>query len=162
MNRSGVIKMRNLILTAILLASPYVATAHNRVHDEYNQMGMSATGLGEGYKDKLQSDGTYKITANSGPRDDYHFARDMALYHSAEIVTQLGYEYFQVIDAKFKIGVSGLNVIPTGFESVQLVIRPSHTTEAPQDCKAKEPRNCVALSAIKIMSAIRPSLNFPK
>jgi len=151
--------MIKLPLALCLLAVPISVSAGGDNENVYRRMNIFNV---LGYNDRELDEGTYKVSANAGNTAPGGFARNMALYRASEITFQHGYEYVQVIDAKAKIQITTRGTATSRMEIVEIVIRPSHAPEAPQDCKAKEPRNCVTFSASKIMSVIGPSLGLPK
>lgn len=98
--------------------------------------------LSEGYKEKLQDDGSYRIVTEYHTRDPM-VALDVALYRAAELAREAGKPYVQVLsgDGRSSYGVSN------GF----VFARPTDSAAAPSDCRAKR---CYTAEVAKVLDAL--------
>jgi hypothetical protein len=111
--------------------------------------------FGNGYKDKLQEDGTWRIVANSRPYDGPGFASDMALYRAAQLTTASHHSHFQILDAT---GTLGTGMYVRGRETIKVIVRPADSAAPPTDCRAKQPRTCLTMEAAETIARIGPTL----
>jgi len=144
--------IRNILCAALLIALPTAAAAGLWPPARtYKKMDM----FGNGYKDSVQKDGTWRIVANARPVDGPEFGRDMAFYRAAEMTTAAGQSHFQILDMQ----ASTMKVYGGDAKyTVKLIVRPSDSAEAPSDCRAKDRTVCVTLVAELIRARIGPTL----
>lgn len=117
----------------------------------YHRLDMFAIG----YKDKVQSDGTWRILANSRPNDGPNFAIDMALYRAAELTIAAGKPYFQILNQS---GTVEEGLFGRGKETMKLIVRASDSSLTPSDCRSKQSSDCFTLQASQIIDRIGPTL----
>jgi len=93
----------------------------------------------EGYKEKLQSDGSYRIVTRYNARDPID-ALDVALYRAADLAQKVGMPYVQILSgsARSDYGVS------TGYVSA----RPADSAAAPTTCRDK---HCYTADVAKVL-----------
>lgn len=110
-----------------------------------------------GYKEKLQSDGTWRIVGPSRVHiDGFGFANDMALYRAAELASSSGHKYFQILNSTAMTKLIGGNPFR---ETVIIVVRPVDTDNAPIECQSKRVDVCNTLDAENIIARIGPTLH---
>jgi hypothetical protein len=149
MGRNGLMAM---LAALFLIAAPTAATGGLvPAPRTYRPLDL----FGNGYKDKLQKDGTWRIVANSRPFDGPGFAKDMALYRAAELTTAAGHSHFQILEAS---GTIGTGMYVRGRETIKLIVRPTDSAAPPTECRAKQPRACVTLEAAETIARIGPTL----
>lgn len=145
-------KIRNVLFAALLLAVPTVAAAGLLPPPRtYKKMDM----FGNGYKDSVQKDGTWRIVANARPVDGPEFGVDMAFHRAAEMTAAAGHSHFQILDMQTTtMRVYGGDAKYT----VKLIVRPSDSAETPFDCRARDKTLCVTLAAELVLARIGPTL----
>jgi hypothetical protein len=111
--------------------------------------------FGNGFKDTVQKDGTWRIIANSRPYDGRGFAMDMALHRAAELAAAAGRTHFQIIDNN---GTLGTGLYVRGRETVKLIVRPADSLDAPLECRAKNTQNCGTFEVAEVVARIGPTL----
>jgi hypothetical protein len=137
----------------------------------YRQM----DGFDNGYKEKVQPDGTWRIVTGSRPTiDGVGFAQEIALYRAAELTVASGHSFFQVLDAvgtktffggrrtlfssKNQILSPAKDETPVR-ETMKLIIRMSDQSGPFTDCRSKEVSNCITVDAAPLIERIGPTLS---
>ena len=150
-------KLRSLILVAVVAAaSASVASARSGLATRYGPMGLFG-----GYSDRQVEVGVWRVSARSNGPAGEGFARHMAAYRAAEILSAQGFNYVQVIDAKGDATMMGER---TGAyqrqigEHVVLTVRGATSSAPPADCRAKHPEACATYSVAMAMTQLRPLL----
>ena len=112
--------------------------------------------FGNGYKESLQKDGTWKVSAITRGHDGRGFSQEMALLRAAELVLASGKTHIQVLDFTGQVGTG---TMVYGKEIVRIVVRASDEAGPPTDCKPRNKDFCVTLNAADIVSKIRPTVH---
>lgn len=88
----------------MLLVGAAVAGCAQMAPSVYRAQG---TFSGAGYKDRAISEGVWEVTytARDGDRDDY--ARRYARYRAAELASQAGYTFFQIVRVEEALAIGG-------------------------------------------------------
>ncbi|QXQ08078.1 hypothetical protein KX816_08910 [Sphingosinicellaceae bacterium] len=113
--------------------------------------------FGTGYSSKLRPDGTWKIVANTRSDEGRGFAFQLAMYRAAEVATESGKRYFQVLDANGSVVVRGYSV---GAEYARIFVRASDDPAPPTDCRSKRPDDCRTLEAERVMARLGATMEF--
>lgn len=119
---------------------------------------MKAGFGGYGFKDKLQKDGSWKVSAQTTNRDGYMFSQDVALYRSAEIAREAGKGWFQILDVSTR-SVAGGTMLDQ--ENTWLVIVPADSADPPATCHAKFATACKTLNVDETLARIGPTFAPP-
>jgi hypothetical protein len=102
----------------------------------------SLFGYEVGYKDDLQTDGSYRIVASVRSRQ----AIDMAVYRAAELASQLGYSHVEMLGASE-------SAMP-GYTSATLCVRPTRSAAAPLTCRSKRPHTCYTADVRQVLRTL--------
>lgn len=124
------------LLSALFLCSPALAS------DGAPTYAPLQRGASEGYKEKLQSDGSYRIVTNYRTRDPM-VALDVALYRAAELAREAGMPYVQVL--------SGYGRSDYGASSAYVFARPTDSAAAPSSCRDKR---CYTADVAKVLDQL--------
>lgn len=121
---------------------------------EYGPSGMTRA---VGYHDHTREDGTWAIETRSSSMQRSGYAGDMALYRAAEVATQQGHRFFQLLRSEGTIGTGMMN---RGAETVSLIVRFADTDAPPADClqRGRHPGTCYTAEASKILSRLEPRI----
>lgn len=118
-----------------------------------------AEGSFYGYREKLQKDGSWKVTAGTLKRDGEAFSQEMALYRSAEIARNAGKKWFQVTDLTTMSPGPGSNQVEV---KTWLYILPVDDPQQPIACRSKIPASCSTFNVDLVLASIGPTLVLPK
>ena len=110
-----------------------------------------------GYSERIVEPGVWRVsaTANSFARPD--FARWMALHRAAELVSEAGFPYVQILDVRGIPQVCHSIPCITG-QALRIWVRGARTPDPPSDCRAEDPRACRTLEAQAMMAELAPLL----
>ena len=109
-----------------------------------------------GYKDKVQKDGTWKISANSATMHGEGFSLKIATYRAAELSKTAGHPFVQIIGQYALVQTGNIN---RGNETATIIARSADTSAPPSDCRTPAPERCFTASVDKVMQALWPSLD---
>jgi hypothetical protein len=146
---------RSVLLGTVLFAFAGPAFANDILgRPEYAPLGLTRT---VGYHDHARKDGTWSIEANSSAHERSGYASEMALYRAAEVATQQGHPYFQLLRSEGLIGTGMMN---RGSESVSLVVRFVDTDARPIDClqRGRHPGECYTAAVAKVLARLEPRI----
>lgn len=130
-------------VAAVLLSAPAIAGTL-----EYKPFGGLS---GQGYKHKVEGDGSWRIVAEYSTRDPI-ISLDVALYRAAELAREAGQPYVQILggDASGRMGVATAIIYARG----------SGTAQAPSVCRRS--KTCYTADVAKVLAALGgPSGNEP-
>ena len=143
-------------LAALALIGMADAAAANDLlgRPEYAPSGITRA---VGYHDHARSDGTWSVEAMSSARERSGYASDMALYRAAEVATQQGHPFFQILRSEGSVGTGALN---RGGENVSLIVRFADSDAAPADCmqRGRSPAPCYTAEAAKVVARLEPRI----
>lgn len=123
--------------STILLAAAALAVSPAIARDAVPYYGPKTT-FGEGYKEQLQGDGSWRVVADYNKSDPV-MALDVALFRAAAIAREHGHAYVQVL--------GGYARSSRFSSSATVFARPTDSPAAPSDCR--DPR-CYTADAMKV------------
>jgi hypothetical protein len=95
-----------------------------------------------GYKEALDKDGTWRVTATTRRGD----AIDIAMYRAAEIARDQGFAYVELL--------GGNESRSPGQSSATLYIRPTAKPEAPTACRSKRVGTCYTVDVAALLNRL--------
>jgi len=142
-----------ILITLAMIGSAGAACANDLFgRPEYGPSGITRA---VGYHDHARTDGTWSIETRSSSMQRSGYAMDMALYRAAEVATQQGHRFIQLLRSEATIGTGTLN---RGAETVSLIVRFADMDAPPADClqRGRHPGTCYTAEAAKILSRLEP------
>lgn len=115
-----------------------------------------------GYEDKEIEPGLWKVKARSNGIAEAGFARNMATYRAAEILSARGFTHMQIVNQKGHAEMmrSGADMRHIG-ETMTLWVRGTNEPGAPPTCRAKYEALCFTVPVARTMERTKPLLTFP-
>ena len=118
-------------------------------------------GLLGGYSDKQIEPGLWRVRATTNGYSREYSALAMALYRSAELSRDAGFDHFQVVRSNHHLlglVAGGTWYSSGGGENAMLRIRGTHDANAPIACET-ERSNCRTYSVQEVLVQIGPLIN---
>jgi hypothetical protein len=159
MSKAGVHTLVALSLLAAPAATAQPAWLYDLMKLPEPRTYKKAEGSKYGYKEKLQKDGSWKVTASTLERDGTTFSQEMVLHRSAEIARNAGKQWFQVTDLTTMSPGPGSNQVEV---KTWLIILPVDDPQLPIACRSKNPASCSTFNVDHTLATIGPTLVLPK
>ena len=123
---------------------------------------MSARG---GYQEEEIEPGVWRILARSAGEAGAGYARTMAEYRAAELLTERGFSHVQILKeyGRWELGEeSGGGRRRVLSDQMEVTVRGAHDGSPPTDCREPSPGRCWTFTTDAMMTGARPRLKFPR